>query len=82
MFTKEISIEYLPNCYFFFFLQKSSPRKRSVNAPFEDGSDESETSSICSEKSTDFVRRTSDVSKKKNHNLKKKNQYFNLFFSL
>merc|ERR1712223_2209872 len=41
-------------------VQKSSPRKRSVNAPFEDGSDESETSSICSEKSTDYVRRTSD----------------------
>merc|ERR1719412_2419544 len=40
--------------------QKSSPRKRSVNTPFEDGSDESETSSICSEKSTDYARRTSD----------------------
>ena len=45
-----------------FILQKSSPRKRSVNTPFEDGSDESETSSICSEKSTDYARRTSDVS--------------------
>ena len=43
-------------------MQKSSPRKRSVNTPFEDGSDESETSSICSEKSTDYARRTSDVS--------------------
>ena len=48
--------------FFSTFFQKSSPRKRSVNAPFEDGSDESETSSICSEKSTDYVRRTSDVS--------------------
>ena len=41
--------------------QKSSPRKRSINGAFEDGSDESETSSICSEKSFDYARRTSDV---------------------
>merc|ERR1719414_1487384 len=41
-------------------IPKSSPRKRSVNGPFEDGSDESETSSINSEKSFDYARRTSD----------------------
>ena len=45
-----------------FSLQKSSPRKRSVNGPFDDNSDESETSSINSEKSFDHARRTSDVS--------------------
>lgn len=39
---------------------KSSPRKRSVNGPFDDGSDESETSSVCSEKSFDYGRRPSD----------------------
>merc|ERR1712223_2248093 len=41
---------------------KSSPRKRSDprGSAFEDGSDESETSSINSEKSFDYGRRTSD----------------------
>ena len=47
-----------------YLLQKSSPRKRSDprGSAFEDGSDESETSSINSEKSFDYGRRTSDVS--------------------
>merc|ERR1712223_2217486 len=43
-------------------VSKSSPRKRSDprSSAFEDGSDESETSSINSEKSFDYGRRTSD----------------------
>jgi len=43
-------------------VSKSSPRKRSDprGSAFEDGSDESETSSINSEKSFDYGRRTSD----------------------
>ena len=50
----------------FFLLQKNSPRKRSGNyegGVGADGSDESETSSICSEKSyPEYGRRSSDVS--------------------
>ena len=51
-----------------FALQKNSPRKNSrvnLQGMFDDGdrSDESETSSICSEKSyPDYGRRSSDVS--------------------
>ena len=51
-------------------LQKNSPRKRSVGGNYDgggggvaaDGSDENETSSICSEKSyPEYGRRSSDV---------------------
>ena len=62
------SIRFLDGCKWMnlFLLQKNSPRKRSGNyegGVGADGSDESETSSICSEKSyPEYGRRSSDVS--------------------
>lgn len=41
----------------------SIPNSRKSYRPFDDHSDDSETSSVCSERSFDSYRRTSDVSK-------------------